>query len=154
MSSWCRLALLVVLVSGCHRRPNLPDGDITTTLTVPPIAGTFDPTSLKGKPSLVLFVTPTCSHCLATIPRAATAAKAKDANVVAVFVAGHADNATGVVDHTKFWGPALVDDGTLRKRYHVESVPYTLVLARDGHAVDAFEGEQEESTLADALDGR
>jgi thioredoxin-like negative regulator of GroEL len=30
-------------------------------------------------------------------------------------------------------------------------VPFILVLAADGHAVDAFEGEQDEATLADAL---
>ena len=29
--------------------------------------------SLKGKPSLVMFVTPTCPHCLATLPRGAEA---------------------------------------------------------------------------------
>ena len=103
------------------------------------------------KPSLVMFVTPTCSHCRAMIPRAAAAAYAKDANVVAVFVTGRADNARGVVAYTQFKGPALLDDGTLRNRYHVDAVPFTLVLKADGHAVEAFQGEQEESTLADAL---
>ncbi len=118
---------------------------------MPPISGTFDPASLKGKPSLVMFVTPTCPHCLATIPHGIAAAKAKDANLVAVFVAGRAANATGVVSRTQFPGPALVDDGTLMKRYHIDAVPYVVVLGADGHATAAYIGEQDESTFADAL---
>jgi len=155
MPSTGRLTLLAALafglVIGCRRGPTVPDGDIAASLTAPPIAGTFDPASLLGKPSLVLFVTPTCSHCRATIPRAAAAAYAKDGNVVAVFVTGRAETAKGVVAFTQFKGPALLDDGTLRARYHVDAVPFILVLGADGHAVDAFQGEQDESTLADAL---
>jgi thiol-disulfide isomerase/thioredoxin len=143
--------LAIVLAFGCRRGPKLPDGDIAASLTVPPVAGTFDPASLKGKPSLVLFVTPTCSHCIATLPRADAAAQSKGDPVVAVFVAGRAQNATGVIEHAHFSGTALVDDGTLRTRYHVNAVPFILVLGSDGHAVDAYEGEQDESTLADAL---
>jgi thiol-disulfide isomerase/thioredoxin len=140
-----------LLAIGCHRGPKLPEGDIAATLTAPSIAGAFDPASLAGKPSLVLFVTPTCPHCLATIPRAIAAANAETANVVAVFVAGKAQNARGIVDYTHFTGPALVDDGTLTKRYAIDHVPFTLVLGADGHARDAFVGEQDESTLQTAL---
>ncbi|HUS31300.1 MAG TPA: hypothetical protein VMZ53_22470, partial [Kofleriaceae bacterium] len=104
-------------------------------------AYTFDPASLKGKPSIVMFVTPTCSHCLATIPRAMAAAKAEQANVVAVFIAGGKQNAEGVISHTKFEGPALVDDGTLRRKYNIKGVPYILVLGPDGHARNAYRGE-------------
>ena len=152
MPSTGRLTLLAIaMVIGCRRGPPIPDGDIAASLTMPAIAGTFDPASLRGKPSLVMFVTPTCSHCRAVIPRAAAAAYAKDGNVVAVFVTGTADKAKSVVAFTQFKGPALVDDGTLRTRYHVDSVPLILVLGPDGHAVDVFEGEQDESTLASAL---
>jgi hypothetical protein len=98
-----------------------------------------------------MFVTPTCPHCLVTIPRGAAAAKAEGANVVAVFVAGNKANAEGVVSHAKFPGTALVDDGTLRKKYNIRGVPYTLVLGPDGKAVEAFRGEQEEATFRDAL---
>ena len=76
---WSAL-LAIALTIGCRRGPKLPDGDVLASLTAP-IHGTFDPTALKGKPTLLLFVTPTCSHCLATIPRAQTAAAAKDANL-------------------------------------------------------------------------
>jgi thiol-disulfide isomerase/thioredoxin len=151
---WSTL-LAIVLAIGCRRGPKVPDGDVLASLTAPihfgSAAGGFDPAALKGKPTIVLFVTPTCSHCLATIPRAQKAAAAKDGNVVAVFVAGKPVNADGVVKHLDFTGPTLVDDGTLRKQYAVDAVPFILVLAADGHAVDAFEGEQDESTLADAL---
>jgi thiol-disulfide isomerase/thioredoxin len=137
----------------CRRGEKLPSGDVAATLTVESVgAHKFDPASLRGKPSLVLFVTPTCPHCLVTIPRAAAAAQAQGANVVAVFVAGRAQNATGVLETTKFPGAAVVDDGTLSKRYGVKSVPYTLVLGPDGHARDAFVGEQDESTFRAALE--
>lgn len=138
--------------AGCHRTAHIPDGDFTATLTATPV-GTqgFMPTALHGKPSLVLFVTPTCPHCLATLPAAATAARAADGNVVAVFVAGTVDNASGVVNRTHFWGPALVDDGTLRTRYDIKAVPVTYVLGPDGHARDMLVGEQDEATLRRAL---
>ena len=148
---WATL-LVGVITIGCRRGPALPDGDILATLTLPPLhGGTFDATALKGKPTLVVFMTPTCSHCLATLPRAMRAASANDANIIAVFVAGKAPNAQGVVDHVAYSGPALVDDGTLRKRYAVDAVPFTLVLGADGRAVDAYQGEQDEATLAGAL---
>jgi thiol-disulfide isomerase/thioredoxin len=151
-----RFALAITLVIAgfvsCRHAEKLPDGDVAATLTVESVgASKLDPASLHGKPSLVLFVTPTCPHCLVTIPRAAAAAQAQGANVVAVFVAGRAQNAIGVIASTKFPGPVLVDDGTLTKRYGVKSVPYTLVLGPDGHARDAFIGEQDESTFRDAL---
>jgi len=146
---WTLLA--IALAIGCRRGPKLPDGDVAASLTAAPIRGSFDPQSLHGKPSLVLFVTPTCTHCLATIPRAAEAATATGDHIVAVFVAGQAERAASIVAATHFPGAALVDDGTLRDRYHVDAVPFILVLGSDGHAVDALEGEQDESTLADAL---
>ena len=142
----------VITLSACKRSEPVPDGDIAATLTLPSVgAYTWDPATLKGKPSLVMFVTPTCSHCLATIPRGMAAAKAEGANLVAVFIAGGKQNAEGVVSHTKFDGTALVDDGTLRKKYNIRAVPYSLVLGPDGKAREAFRGEQEESTFRDAL---
>jgi hypothetical protein len=45
----------------------------------------------------------------------------------------------------------MVDDGALTRRYHIKSVPYILVIGRDGVAQDAFLGEQSTSTLKDAL---
>jgi thiol-disulfide isomerase/thioredoxin len=146
------LATIVMLVAACHRGPKVPEGDILASLTVPNLAGDpLDTASLAGKRTLLLFVTPSCTHCLATIPHAIEAARERDANVAAVFVAGDRDRAQRVVDQLKFPGPALFDDGTLRKLYKVDSVPYTLVVGKDGKATDAFEGEQSTVTLADAL---
>jgi thiol-disulfide isomerase/thioredoxin len=143
---------LAVAAAGCKRGEPVPGGDVAASLTLSSLgAYAFDPASLKGKPSLVMFVTPTCPHCLKTLPRGMAAAKAQGANLVAVFVAGGKQNAEGVVSHLSFTGTALVDDGTLRKKYNIRGVPYSLVLDADGHAREAFRGEQEESTFRDAL---
>ena len=147
------LAIATVIgLGGCKRAEPVPDGDIAASLTLPSVgAYTWDPATLKGKPCLVMFVSPTCTHCLKTIPRAMEAAKDQGANLVAVFVAGGKENAEGVVSHTKFDGTALVDDGTLRKKYNIRAVPYSLVLGADGHAREAFRGEQDVSTFRNAL---
>jgi thiol-disulfide isomerase/thioredoxin len=145
-------AVAICLAAGCHKREKAPDGDILETLRAPRIDGEpFDPHSLRGKPSIVMFVSPTCPHCLDEIPAAQAAAKQKDANVVAVFVVGKAENAKGVIETTKFEGPVLIDDGTLKHRYGIRAVPYTLVLGTDGFAREQFRGAQDQDTLADAI---
>ena len=153
--SYGRLAAiaLVVLAVACHRNTTkVPDGDILASLTVPSLAGDqLDIQALEGKPTLIVFMTPSCVHCLATLPHAIEAAKQQASNIVAVFVAGDTARAQRIVEQLKFPGPALHDDGTLRKLYSVESVPYTVVVGKDGHATDAFEGEQETDTLARSL---
>lgn len=146
------LVAISVASGACRRGPALPEGDVLATLTIPSIAGDqLDTQSLTGTPSLLLFVTPTCAHCLTTIPHAIEAARQRGANVVAIFVSGGADRAQRVAEQLRLPGPVLLDDGTLRKAYRIDAVPYTLVLAGDGHATDAFTGEQETSTLAAAL---
>ena len=148
------LQLLVICIAfaACKHSDPVPPGDIAVTLTASPLGEkAFDPATIKGKPCLVMFVTPTCPHCLATIPRGIAAAQAEGANLVAVFVAGNKQNAEGVVSHLRFPGTALVDDGTLRRLYNIRGVPYSLVLGADGHARTALRGEQEESTLREAL---
>ncbi len=147
------IGLAIALGAGaCRRGPKVPDGDILATLTVPSLDGDrLDTSVLTGTPTLLLFVTPSCVHCLATIPHGIEAAHQQGAHVVAVFVAGKEDRAQRVMDQLRFPGPALFDDGTLRTRYHVDSVPYILVVGPDGHATDAFEGEQSTETLARAL---
>jgi thiol-disulfide isomerase/thioredoxin len=141
---------LAVSLAGCRHKPPLPDGDITAMLTAPSLGmHAFDPASLKGRPSLVMFVSPTCHHCIKEMPIAAAVAKDAGANAVAVFIAGRAANAEDVAH--RFAGTALIDNGTLRDRFHVTAVPYTLVLDATGHATDAFLGEQDASTLESAL---
>ena len=147
------LVSVALAIAGCKRNNTpIPEGDVAATLALPSVgAHAFDPASLKGKPALVMFVTPTCPHCLVTIPRGAEAAEAQGANVVAVFVSGTKANAEGVVSHVKFPGTALVDDGTLRRKYKIRGVPYSVVLGPDGTAREAFIGEQDVATFRDAL---
>ncbi len=152
VSRLAAIALVVVSFACRHNTAKVPDGDILASLTIPSLAGDpLDISALAGKPTLLLFITPSCVHCLATLPHAIEAAKQQATNIVAVFVAGDTARAQRVVDQLKFPGPALHDDGTLRKLYSVDSVPYTLVVGKDGHATDAFKGEQETDTLARAL---
>ncbi len=148
-----RSALVLLLVLGCHRgSAPLPEGDVAATLTAPAASGSaFDPASLHGKPSLVMFVSVTCKYCMATIPRAASAARAEDGNALLVFVSGSPGSVNSLLTTIKFPYPALVDDGALEQRYHVRAVPYTLVLGADGRARDVLEGEQDEPALREAL---
>ena len=136
----------------CRKEAAVPPGDIAASLAAAkPAAGSFEPASLRGKPTLVMFGSPTCPHCLTELPIAQRVARAADANIVAVFVVGTAQRAQAVAATAQFTAPVLVDDGTLRKRYAIEAVPYTLVLGADGHAQRAFRGEQTEATLRAAL---
>jgi hypothetical protein len=139
-------------VAACHRA-KLPDGDLTAAIaSAKPISGhAYDPASLHGKPALVLFVSPTCRYCLATLPRAAAAATAHGAGLVAVFTAGDADRARRVLDQLHIAGAGLMDDGTLVRRYGIDGVPVTFVVGADGAAREMYEGEQSEETLDDAL---
>jgi thiol-disulfide isomerase/thioredoxin len=149
-------ALVAVGLAGapaCQRRnPDPPDGDVAASLTVPPLgSAAFDPASFKGKPSLVLFVSSSCVHCLKEVPIAQDVARDANANVAIVFVQGQKPNAQSFVQQTHFTGPALYDDGTLKARYGVTAVPYTLALADDGHATAALIGEQDADVLRDAI---
>jgi thiol-disulfide isomerase/thioredoxin len=153
---WTQPSILLVFVlaiaAGCKHKTPGPEGDILATLAGAPInRDAFDPAALRGKPSLVLFVTPTCPHCAAVLPNAQRAADQAKAGLVAVFIAGKQENATGVLDHAKFTAPAVLDDGTLKKKYGIRSVPYILVLGPNGHASELLVGEQTAGTLVDAI---
>ena len=69
-----------------------------------------------------------------------------------MFISGKKENATGVLDHAKFTSPAVLDDGTLKKKYGIRSVPYILVVGANGHASELLVGEQTAGTLVDAID--
>ena len=145
--------MLILLLAACRSDPPIPDGDVAASLTAPLLATqtAFDPAPLHGKPALVMFVSPTCMHCLKELPIAQAVARDAGANAVAVFVAGKRENAQSFVKQTKFAGSALFDDGTLKTRYAVDRVPFTLVLGADGHAIAAMIGEQDEGTLREAI---
>ena len=144
--------VVLAALAACHDAPAVPDGDVIATLTSPLLGpGPFDPASLRGAPALVLFVSPSCVHCMAELPRAQAIASAAGIGIAAVFVSGNRASDRAFVRRTKFTGPALVDDGSLRVRYAVDRVPYTLVLGGDGHARAAFIGERDDDELRDAI---
>jgi len=145
--------VLCALAISCQRGHAVPDGDVAATLGAIPVIGTqpFAVDSLRGKPALVMFVSPMCEHCVAEMPRAQAAAADAKANLVAVFVVGRQDDAEAIARSTHFAGPILMDDGSLRQKYDVTGVPMTLVLKGDGHAVAALVGEQDDAALRDAL---
>jgi len=143
-----------VLTISCTKPAPVPDGDVAASLTAPTADGhPFDPSTLRGKPSLVVFASPTCDHCLTELPRAQAVAAEANANVVAVFVNGKQDAIEQVIAQAHFTGPVLFDDSTLRTKYGITGVPYTLVIRRDGHAVAALAGEQDDADIREALRG-
>jgi thiol-disulfide isomerase/thioredoxin len=147
----CLAAIALVALLGCKPDLEPPAGDVAAALALDTLDGTpFDPASLRGKPAIVMFWRPGCQYCLREMPVVAKVARAKGASAIAVMVSGNAERAKTLA--RSFDGTILVDDGTLRERYAIKKVPYTLVLRRDGTASHAFLGEQTESTLADALD--
>lgn len=154
---WISLVVIALAITACKRdQAPVPAGDITASLSLPSLGEhAFDPASLKGKPSLVMFVTPSCPHCRVTIPRGAAAAAAKGANVVAVFVSGEKKNVEGVVSYEKYTGVSLVPEHEVQRqlieKFQIKGVPYAVVLDKNGKATTAFRGEQEQSTFEDAL---
>jgi thiol-disulfide isomerase/thioredoxin len=147
------LAATISLAAGCKKQVPKPDGDVTAALALPTTSdASFDPTTLKGKPTLVLFASPSCGYCFKELPVAQAAAAAENANVVAVFIVGAKPQAAAMIERAKFTAPALIDSsGSLRNQYDIKAVPYLLVLGPDGKARDAFRGEQDEQTLRSAL---
>ena len=98
-----------------------------------------------------MFAWPSCPHCIKEIPIAQQVAASEHAGMVVVFVRGTKQAASEIAGELKLTAPVLVDDGTLRNRYGVNAVPYTLVLGPDGHATEAFRGAQDEGTLRSAV---
>lgn len=151
-----QLLLLVALtISGCRKKgTDMPADDFIAALAPLPTAddSVFDPQTLRGKPTLVLFASPTCGHCMVELPLAEKAATAENANLVAVFVVGNKKHAASVKKSKGLTSPVLVDEqGTLRKQYDIKGVPYTVVLGPDGRAREAYRGEQGEDVLREAL---
>lgn len=148
------LILAVLAISGCRKSTPVPAGDILAALTLPSADDqAFDPETLRGKPTLVMFASPTCGYCAAELPIAQRAAAAEQANLVAVYIIGGKAHAASVTKSAGFTGPVLVDEtGELRKKYGIKGVPYTVVLKANGHASEAFRGQQDEATLREAID--
>jgi thiol-disulfide isomerase/thioredoxin len=149
------LAALTISATACRNKGTaMPADDFIAVLRPLPTAddSLFDPGKLRGKPTLVLFASPTCGHCMVELPVAEKAAAAEQANMVAVFIVGGKKHAAAVKKSKSLTSPVLVDeDGALRKKYDIKGVPYTIVLGTDGRAIEAFRGAQGEDVLRDAL---
>lgn len=156
MGSMPRLAsslLALALATACSAKGEPPpSGDIGARLTLATLTGApFDPNTLDGKPSIVVFWRPSCPHCVAELPDVVRAARDKAANSVTVMVAGTRPAAEKVLADAQWVGTALVDDGALATSLKIKAVPYTLVLRPDGTAAYAFLGRQSYETLAGAI---
>jgi thiol-disulfide isomerase/thioredoxin len=147
------LVAIAFAIPACKKAVPVPDGDIVASLTIPSADDTrpFDAAALRGKPTLVIFATPTCPYCAEELPVAQRAATAENASIVCVYIAGKKENAVSVAKSLGYTGPVLLDDGSLREKYGIKGVPFTLVLGADGHAKEAFRGLQDETTLRGAL---
>lgn len=149
------LLLAVLTISGCRKKgADIASDDFIAALRPLPTAddSLFDPGTLRGKPTLLVFASPTCSHCMVELPVAEKAAAAEHANMVAVFIVGNKNHAASVKKSKGLTAPVLVDEaGDLRKKYNIKGVPYTVVLGTDGRAREAYRGEQGEEVLREAL---
>ena len=91
---WVALA-----ISGCRTKGNAIAADdfIGAIAPLPTADGrAFDAATLRGKPTLLVFASPTCGHCMVELPVAQAAAAAENANMVAVFIVGGKQHAASV----------------------------------------------------------
>jgi thiol-disulfide isomerase/thioredoxin len=147
-------AVLAISVACKSNGVKPPEGDILAAIGALPTAdeAPFDAQSLRGKPTLVLFASPTCHYCMAELPLAEKAAAAEKGNLVAVFIVGAKKHAASIKKSKQMTAPFLVDEeGALREKYGIKGVPFTVVLDANGKARTAFRGQQDEATLREAL---
>ncbi len=144
------LAVSLLALVACKSELTPPTGDVAASLVAADLDGkAFDPSTLQGKPAIVLFWRVGCSYCMHEMPVVSKLAHDAGITAVAVMVAGTKEKAAALAKD--FDGPFLLDDGTLREKYKIKSVPYTLVLRSDGTAARAFLGQQTEDTLKSAI---
>lgn len=143
------------MISGCSKGTPTPDGDVVAELALPSARAEtnqpFDPSVLRGKPTLVMFANPGCGFCAKELPIAHKLVSEENVNMAVVYVRTRKPAALAAAKAGGYDGVVLLDDGSLSKKYEIQGVPYTLILGADGHAKKAFRGLQEESTLRDAI---
>lgn len=130
-----------------------PKGNVAAKLALPLADGgaMFDPATLGGKPTVVVFWRPGCPHCREELPIVRKVCNEKGANAVAVQVAEAPESGNRALEHSAWAGAALIDDGSVRKTLGIDKVPWTLVLRPDGTAARAYVGAQSYDTLAGAI---
>jgi thioredoxin 1 len=130
--------LILLLAAGCGGSGSPASSSSPTSASDPRVvtltAGTFDALVLAGsRPSLVEFLSPTCSHCQAMAP------------VVSRLAADFEGRAL-------VGGVNVLDEGGLAQRYGVTGVP-TFVFCRDGREAARVVGETSYENLAATLRG-
>lgn len=146
--------MLLGFIAGCKKDGSVPapPGNVAAKLALPTADGaTFDPATLAGKPTVVVFWRPGCPHCREELPWVQKACRDKGANSVAVQVSESPASGKKFLDNLKWEGVALTDDGTVRKELKIDKVPWTLVLRPDGTAVKSYVGAQSYDTLVSAI---
>lgn len=151
-----RLAVIAVLLAGlvgsCKKETAPPPGNVAAKLAIPTADGpVFDPATLAGKPTVVVFWRPGCPHCRDELPLVRKACKAKGCNAVAVQVAEDPAFGKRTLDKVAWEGIALIDDGSVRKSLGVDKVPWTLMLRPDGTAAKAYVGAQSYDTIVGGI---
>lgn len=138
---------------GCSRNTvEPPAGDILASLALPMVDGNvFDPKPLYDRDVLVMFFSPSCGHCMRELPDGVAAAEKAGTAVLAVMLNGSSDQAESLSVASRLTTPVIMDDGQIRQKYNIRSVPYTLVLNQGGKAERAFIGAQGHDRLASAL---
>lgn len=130
--------LILLLAAGCggSSSPSASStpGEAGDPRVVKLTAGTFDALVLAGtRPSMVEFLSPTCTHCQAMAP------------VVSRLAADFEGRAL-------VGGVNVLEEGGLAQRYGVTGVP-TFVFFRDGRETSRVVGETSYESLAAALHG-
>jgi thiol-disulfide isomerase/thioredoxin len=147
------IALVLMALVACTKDGVAPPGgNVAAKLAIPTAEGPlFDPATLAGKPTVVVFWRPGCPHCREEIPIVRKVCNEKGANAVAVQVAEAPESGKRALEHSAWTGIALIDDGSIRKSLGIDKVPWTLVLRPDGTAARAYVGAQSYDTLASAI---
>ena len=153
-----RLAVIALVLLGlvaCKKEGvTPPPGNVASKLAPLPTqdGAAFDPATLAGKPTVVVFWRPGCPHCREEIPIVRKVTTEKGVNAVAVQVAEETAAGKRALEHSAWKGTALVDNGSMHRELGIDKVPWTLVLRPDGTAARAFVGAQSYSTLASAIE--
>ena len=146
------IAIAALALTGCRKKVEPPAGDILADLALPMSDGNvFDPRPLYDRDVLVMFYSPTCGHCMREMPEAVDAAEKSGSAILAVMVGGDLAQAQSLAVAHRLSAPVLLDDGQLRRKYDIRSVPYTLVVAAGGRAERAFIGAQGGDRLLEAM---
>jgi thiol-disulfide isomerase/thioredoxin len=115
----------------------------------------FDPASVAGKVVVVNFWSPGCAPCAKEAPGLQAAADAladRGLALVTVMSDGTPDEARAFVHRAGLTAPVVVGDLDLLKDLNVLVYPWTLIVDRDGRAVYALRGGQQQATFTKAFE--